>query len=419
MNEFDKSMYINNTTSSEAMPKKKKGNAKLIIIVIFIFLLLACLGVLVYYKVVSSKNIFKILINDTFTYLESNIQESDAINGSFELKVSGTSSDNSVNDMLGVISKVELTGNYGIDYKSKLMNLDIFTKYENDKLMNANIYTEDSNGYIMLEDIYDKYIKVPVDDYDSLFSFGNKRNDYKIVLKSINKALNDSLKDKYFVKEKLSIDGNKTNKITLKLTEDNYNLIKKDFINILLNNNEFLDSISSITNKSVDEIKEVLSDTLENEEFEGVDISIYTKGVKNEFVKLEIADANDSIRITKNKDKYDYEILEDKEVIYDGSISIEENSSKVFVKFSINETENNNNVEITFNSNTKQVDSIDKKDITNNIYYEELTDEDNNNMLSKILKNDTIMKFIGDISKSSNVFGSDSDYNIDDYSIAG
>ena len=40
-------------------------------------------------------------------------------------------------------------------------------------------------------------------------------------------------------------------------------------------------------------------------------------------------------------------------------------------------------------------------------------------MLSKILKNDTIMKFIGDISKSSNVFGSDSDYNIDDYSIRG
>ena len=134
MNDYEKSTPVDTTntnydegvTGDSKSSKNNRGKNKLVVIVIIILLLLGALGVFIYYRVVNSKNIFKTLINDTYTYLESNMNTSDTVSGTFNLKVDGTSSDSSTNDMLGILGNIELTGNYGIDYKNKIISHKLF-----------------------------------------------------------------------------------------------------------------------------------------------------------------------------------------------------------------------------------------------------------------------------------------------------
>lgn len=431
MNDYEKSTPVDTTntnydevvTEDSKSSKNNRGKNKLVVIVIIILLLLGALGVFIYYRVVNSKNIFKTLINDTYTYLESNMNTSDTVSGTFNLKVDGTSSDSSTNDMLGILGNIELTGNYGIDYKNKIMNMDIDSKYEGNKLLDVNLYTENSNAYVELVDLYDKYIQMPVEDYDSLFNSTSNVDDTKVVLKSVRDALNKSLKDEYFTKEKIDVDGVKTTKTTLKLDKENYNSIKKDVINELLNDNEFLDSASALSDTSVDDIKESLNDYLEEEEFEGADVSIYTKGFDNEFVKFEIVGANDSFSVIQDGDTYNFEVTSNENVIYDGSLKITENKDDVTCNFTINDKQENNSIKLDLSSSTKYDEKIDKLDVSNSVNYENMTEEETNGIATKLLENETIMKLMEDFSKVSSSsslsttdnFSSDSSYDMDDY----
>lgn len=420
MNDYEKSTPVDTTntnydevvTGDSKSSKNNRGKNKLVVIVIVILLLLGALGVFIYYRVVNSKNIFKTLINDTYTYLESNMNTSDTVSGTFNLKVDGTSSDSSTNDMLGILGNIELTGSYGIDYKNKIMNMDIDSKYEGNKLLDVNLYTENSNAYVELVDLYDKYIQMPVEDYDSLFNSISNVDDTKVVLKSVRDALNKSLKDEYFTKEKIDVDGVKTTKTTLKLDQENYNSIKKDVINELLNDNEFLDSFSALSDTSVEDIKDSLNDSLAEEKFEGADVSIYTKGLKHEFVRFEIVGENDSFNVTQDGDTYSFEVSTDENVIYDGSVKITENKDDITCNFTINDRQENNSIKLDLSSSTKYDEKIDKLDVSNSVNYENMTEEEANGIVTKLLESDNVMKLMEDFSRVSS---SSSLGIIDDY----
>ena len=221
-----------------------------------------------------------------------------------------------------------------------------------------------------------------------------------------------SLKDEYFTKEKIDVDGVKTTKTTLKLDKENYNSIKKDVINELLNDNGFLDSASALSDTSVDDIKESLNDSLEEEEFEGADVSIYTKGFDNEFVKFEIVGANDSFSVIQDGDTYNFEVTSNENVIYDGSLKITENKDDITCNFTINDKQENNSIKLDLSSSTKYDEKIDKLDVSNSVNYENMTEEDTNSIVTKLLENDTIMKLMEDFSKVSS---SSSLGIIDDY----
>lgn len=430
MNEIKKNLEVNNLNgngtinnvesnysgnlSKEGVSSKKKGSNKLVIIVIILLLLLllAAFGGVVYDRLVVSKNIFKMLIQNTFTYLEENVNNHDTVIGTFELKVGGTSSDHSTNSMLDIMSKLDLSGSYGIDYKNKIANLDVYTKYENEKLLNSSVYMEDNNGYIELKEIYDKYIQIPVQDYNNLFSSNEKNDDYKVILRSVNKALTGSLKDEYFTKEKVVVRDVKTTKTTLNLSKKNYNLMKKDFIHALLNDNEFLKSSSSISDKSVDEVKKELNNYLKEENFEGIDVSIYTKGFKNEFVQLEIVNSTDSIIIMDEKDSYRYQVMNNNKLMYDGSLKVDSGKDVVTCDFTVNDKEENNTITFKMTSSVKYNEVIQKVNVSNSIGYEELTTDDINSISTKILDNKTFMRFVEDISSLSTDFDSSVNYDL-------
>lgn len=404
-------VFNNEDTTTSNINNNHPKNKKLIPILVGIILILISIAGFIFYKTISSKNIFKVIVDNSFNYLENSFVEYESAKGTFSLKASGNSKDTSTNKAFELINKIDLSGSYGIDYENKIINLDIKSNYDSQKLVNANIYMESGNSYIYLEDIYDKYIKVPINDYDSLFTNMDKKEDYKIVLNSVHNAINNSLKDEYFTKEKVTVDGKKVNKNTLKLNKNTYTTIKKDIVNSLLNDNKFLDSYSKISAKDVNEIKENLNDVLvEDDDFEEMDLSIYTKGINFEFVRFEISNASNQIIISSNDDIYNFEYFEDEQVIYDGSIKVDIGSNDVTYNISLNDKEENISTDFTIKNSVEYNKKVTQMDVSNSVNLDDITNKEMNEIYFKILGSDGISKLIQDIQ------GSDFDSN---YSIVG
>lgn len=383
----------NNFWGSYKEPKQtKKGTG--VLVAILIILIVALVGVLALHQYAESQNVFKVLIDNGFNYLEGNIKDSKSVSGTFSLKINGSSSDTSSNEIFEILNKVDLSGNYGIDYENKILSMDIKSNYDSKKLINANIYAEDSVGYIYLEDLYDKYIKTDLEDYDSMFE--NNNQDIKVVITSIHKALNESLKDEYFTKTKETLDGKKVDKTTIILNKTNCENIKNDFINALLNDEEFINSFAKLSDNEATDVKEMLNDSLEEEieDTEEITASIYTNN--NQFVKFEISDETDVISITKNGDNYDYSIISE-EYNYNGTVSVKEESNNTICIISLKD-DNNNSFEITLTSSAKYDVAIDKKDVSNSINYEKITDDEMQDIYTKIMKQDGLLDFANDIS---------------------
>ena len=404
-------VFNNEDTTTSNINNNHPKNKKWIPILVGIILILILIAGFIFYKTISSKNIFKVIIDNSFNYLENSFVEYESAKGTFSLKASGNSKDTSTNKAFELINKIDLSGSYGIDYENKIINLDIKSNYDSQKLVNANIYMESGNSYIYLEDIYDKYIKVPINDYDSLFTNMDKKEDYKIVLNSVHNAINNSLKDEYFTKKKVTVDGKKVNKNTLKLNKNTYTTIKKDIINSLLNDNKFLDSYSKISDQDVNEIKENLNDALvEDDDFEEMDLSIYTKGINFEFVRFEISNASNQIVISSNDDIYNFEYFEDEQVIYDGSIKVDIGSNDVTYNISLNDKEENISTDFTIKNSVEYNKKVTQMDVSNSVNLDDITNKEMNEIYFKILGSDGISKLIQDIQ------GSDFDSN---YSIVG
>lgn len=412
--------YNNIEDETNVKKKSKKGGIVIAIIILIILGLVA--GGFIYYKMVLSKNVFKLLVDDTFNYLQGNIVDSKSASGDFSFKIKATSSDSSDSEVLDIINKLDLSGSYAVDYENKIVDLALKSNYDDKKLLDADIYMDDGNGYVYLDKVYDKYIKMPIDDYDSLFSSMDKQKDYKVILSSINKAIDDALLDDYFVKSKDTIDGKKVNKTTLKLNKDNYMAIKKSVINSLVNDNEFLKSVSSVSEEEVSDIKDALNDLLEeDDDFTDFDISIYTKGIKMDFVKLEISDGSDKLVITNNDSKYNFEYYEDNEVMYSGSVKLEEKDDKVNLVINFEDKLEKASMEITINSSVKYDTKVEKKDVSNSVDYDSMSNNDMLEIYNNIMKNDGFTELYEVISGSSSYlddddydYGTDSDYEIDD-----
>lgn len=415
--------YMNNNQNSyQASPiqEKKKESSKVgVLIAILFILLIALIGVIAVKILLGNQNQFKTLISNTFNYLENNIKDYSQTTGTFSLKVNGTSTDNDTNEMLNILSKIDIEGNYGVDLESKLVSLELKTNYDKEKLLNMNIYTQNGSGYIYLEDLYDKYIKTDIENYDDLFNNIDKAH-YKTILKSLNNAITDSLKDDYFKTSKETLDGKKVTKTKLLINNENYNTIKQDIINALLNDSDFMKSIAVISEKTEDEIKENMQNNIDTdaEYTNNVTLSLYTE--KQNFVKLEVEVENDGkMELSKTNDNtYNYS-LNTEETNVSGTIKLVIDNNNTEVSISVTDNENlSYEVKLT---NTNYDTKVTIPTISESVDYNDLTDEDMQQIQTKLFANNGLMKIITDISSintSTTINESDFDYDdsyFDDY----
>lgn len=395
------SQPTNNNNYDFGPEKKKKNNIlPIAIIAVVIFVI----GGLIAYKVLPMfQNKFKVMINETFKYLDSNIKDNENVTGNMTLKMTTTSDVPELKNL----EKISFSANYAVDYKNKLLNLDIKSSYDNEPLLNASIYGQSKALYATLDELYDKTIEMPLtEEYDKIFTQTTNQKEQKIVLKSINKALNNALKENYFTKGKDTVNGNKVDTTTLTVNKDNYQTIKEDLINALLKDKSFLESAAKISDMTTSEIEEKLKETRdEKEEITGeIKLTVYTK--QTTFVKFEVKGEGATISITDTKNNYEY-IINNGEESITGTIKITTNKDET----STNLTMKYSDVLIEITSSAKKGANITQKDIANAINYEEIPDSDLTKILLNLIQSKGLTKFMEDFNLNSNTL--EDDYNYD------
>ncbi len=380
--------------------KASRGNAAPIIIVILVIVALAVLAFFGGKYYLSSKNSIKIFIDTSLNKLENNITGSGTTSGDLTININGDTTSKE-GKIFKILNNLDLNINYGIDTKENITDVNIKTNYYSDELVDANIYIEDGNIYLYLNELYSKYIKY---NYKKDNSNSNKisNEDYKIIVSSIRTALNESLKEEYFTKSWTKVNGKSVNKVELLLDDKNIKIINENIINNLKNNNKFISSFSRIINKEETEVKKLLDNEVKkinNNKYLDTKISLYTSITK--FVMLEVSNKNVQATINSNDNGFVYEIM-DKENnnTYNGTFKIDIKDDNITYS---NITKNDSSLVMNFSGTIKHNTKIEKKNVSNNILLEDITDKEYKEILSKIFNNKAFKRISEDISKNTNI----------------
>lgn len=388
-----------NFFTEKELKSANRGSIAPIVVVIFVIIALLGLAFFGGKYYLASRNNIKIFMNDYFNKLEDNIGKNNSTGGSLSLNVNGDTTDKE-KKIFKILNNLDFSMNYGIDTKENITNIDISTNYYGDKLININTYIEDNNIYLSSSDLYSKYIKIENKKEDNSEKKSMTNDDYKVIINSISTAVSESLKEEYFTKNWVKLDGKSVNKVELLLNNNNIKIINENIINNLKNNNNFIDSFGKLIGKKTMEVKELLDKEIKevnSNEYSDIKISLYTKITK--FVKLEITSGEDKIAVKSNDKGYSFEIVDSEDNnTYNGTIEINNNSDSTTYNVNVKDS---NNLEIKINNTINKTTKIEKKDVSNSVLLEDITEKEYEDIINKISNNKAFNKIYEDISNSN------------------
>lgn len=388
-----------NFFTEKELRNANRGSIAPVIVVIFVIIALLGLAFFGGKYYLASRNNIKIFMNNYFNKLEDNIGKNNSTSGSLSLNVNGDTTDKE-KKIFKILNNLDFSMNYGIDTKENITNIDISTNYYGDKLININTYIEDNNIYLSSSDLYSKYIKIENKKEDNSEKKSMTNDDYKVIINSISTAVSESLKEEYFTKNWVKLDGKSVNKVELLLNNNNIKIINENIINNLKNNNNFIDSFGKLIGKKTMEVKELLDKEIKevnSNEYSDIKISLYTKITK--FVKLEITSGEDKIVVKSNDKGYSFEIVDSEDNnTYNGTIKINNNSDSTTYNVNVKDS---NNLEIKINNTINKTTKIEKKDVSNSVLLEDITEKEYEDIINKISNNKAFNKIYEDISNSN------------------
>ncbi len=272
---------------------KKRSTKKIIIIIAIVVLLVALIvgGVLFY---LNSKNkpekILEDKIKQAFELTESQSEEINSGRISLELSGEINSDMAEIKAINPIIKAVKINSITEFDVSKKIFNQNLSATYDGEQVISVDALLQDERVYVYLNELYSKYIdftdeleeELSLEDIDlnSLFET-NAELDMDALIKDIEGILIEEVSKLDLEQEKVEVNGEKVRKTTFELSEkDLLELLKK----ILNKVNEYQ------YNEEVQYLIEDLEYELEYvDEDSGnyIEISMYTKGLNNEIVKLE------------------------------------------------------------------------------------------------------------------------------------
>ena len=388
-----------NFFTEKELRNANRGSIAPVVVVIFVIIALLGLAFFEGKYYLASRNNIKIFMNDYFNELEENIGKNNSTSGSLSLNVNGDTTDKE-KKIFKILNNLDFSMNYGIDTKENITNIDISTNYYGDKLININTYIEDNNIYLSSSDLYSKYIRIENKKEDNSEKKSMTNDDYKVIINSISTAVSESLKEEYFTKNWVKLDGKSVNKVELLLNNNNIKIINENIINNLKNNNNFIDSFGKLIGRKTMEVKELLDKEIKevnSNEYSEIKISLYTKITK--FVKLEITSGEDKIVVKSNDKGYSFEIVDSEDNnTYNGTIEINNNSDSTTYNVNVKDS---NNLEIKINNTINKTTKIEKKDVSNSVLLEDITEKEYEDIINKISNNKAFNKIYEDISNSN------------------
>ena len=397
-------------TTKENTKKHKKTGLIIGIVAIVVVLFLAIGGY--FYHIARPQAIFekniKKEVNNIVTYLTP-LNENNTSKGkvtlSSEFKIDDDDED--TEKILRLLNGFTYDVAYQIDFKNKLFDLNLDTKFEKEDTFNLNLYAEDETENILLKGVYDKYITSENNDFEDLYHIGDKNIDYEVILNGFKEALLDAIDDLEFEKKKetLKIDGvnYKTTKNYFELDDEDYIDFYVEIIDNLLDDKEFMKAYKAYEGSHAREELEALRNEIKDTEYEGNKFSaaFYTIGAKKEVKKIVIDktlyDALTIVEFTNlgdNKTKFEYTTNQGVfTATLNNGVKVDGNKmkGKLEIKFNVEDYISGTiklDIDSTFGGKFKKVD------VSNNILDEKLTKKDEKKIDKNIKKNKGLVKFL-------------------------
>lgn len=373
------------------IPMKKSNKGLVVALAIIVIAILVGVG---YYflRPVSAKDVFAGAINSAYNNSIKTGENVKKINTTVTLSGNIESSNEEISQVAKYINEGKISYNVQLDKEQKKALLTANIDYQNENLLSGKLYytNGDENVYVYVQDLFDKYFKVSlkdvVEDEEELSALKSLLNgeastqsskiDYKKALNIAKDTLINNFKDEYFSKEK--VDG--LTKNTMKLTFGELKQYIKAVATSLKDNQDFLNCFENKdeVKESIDELIEEAGQIDNEEDNYKLEMTIYTKGMKNELEKIEAkVDISETEQMVMN-------IAETEE----GKFVIDSDIPEVGkVKL---------NMEVKNDTNT----DIESVDVSNSVEINNMTQADQFKLLGNLM-NMKIYKYIAPLMQNS------------------
>lgn len=397
---------------------KKKG---LIIggIVLLIIIIAIILGVTYYFTSSKPEKLFNSYIDKLFA---SETEDYNSVRMNEEIKISGELKDSEAKQLFEEVGKCVLKIGIQADLEKRQEIVDLGLEYDKDSVIDAKIYYDDGKMYTYFNEIFDKYIEIDMNEYQKealkeVFETADKKQikNSKKAMKIIRDELKAELKEQgEFEKEKVEIDiGDKEEKVTkntLTLSQKELYKLIANICSNLAKNDDFLDCFEESPKDMLKEMAEEIKDE-ETDSKNNIKISIYTKGITNKFVGMDISvniESNSQTQtliftvLKEDKDTYSYtvgmkssfmkiDLINGKVEIEKEKDSKKEQEGKAKITMEIAEV-GKISLEMTYSAEYNK--GIDKIDVSNSVKMNNIKEDDIEAIMKKLMERPLIGELI-------------------------
>lgn len=402
----------------------KKTRKKGFIIAGIIVAILIIAIALVYFLVFSKPQfIFNKAIDKLF---ETETREINSIKFDTNMKISIETDDESVQHGLDELEKCTIKVGAQLDGEEKKEIVNLGLEYDKESVIDAQLYYNNGELYSYFDEIFDKYIQIDMDEEQknemkSIFEVFESQEEQDKKTERAMQILRDEIKTQIeeegtFEKESDTINIGEKEK---KVTKNTLVLSQKAFYNVISNictnlakNDEFLDCFEDDSLK--DSLKEFATAVKEEEtnSKNNIKISIYTKGLFNEFVGVNFVIYSQEEDITvqmlvvkENKNTYSYNIKIKSQGVsanaISGTIQIEkekdskdEQKGKITISMNVSKFIADIKAKIEMDYSVEYNKGVDKINVKDSIKMEDLTEEDMKAIMEELEKRPLIGELI-------------------------
>lgn len=377
--------------------------------------------VLVYFLVFAKPQfIFNSAIDRLFK-MES--KKCDSIKVETKIVASIEAEDASMKEQLSEVEKYALKLGAQMDFEKKQEIVDLGLEYDKEAVADAKVYYNDGDVYAYFEGLFDKYIKAELDEeqkeaiesiFDTAVSEEQSKNSKK-AMKIVRDELKAQIKEYgEFDKEKATIDvGDKEKRVTkttLTLSQKDLCSMISSMCSNLAKNDKFLDCFEQSPKDSLKELAEQIK-AVDADSKNNVKISIYTKGLLNNLVAVDMeiyaAEEEQTVTITvvkEDKNSYAYnvsakasgmkmDVIKGKVETEKDKESKDEQSGKTTITAEVAEA---GKLKLVVDYSVEYNQGIDKIDTSNSVNMTELTEQDMQSIMEKLMERPVI----GDLIKN-------------------
>ena len=378
----------------------KSGSSKnglaVAIIGILVLLILGGLGIW-YYTTNKADVMVNKIIDKVFDGVTFKNEENSEITYDLSLNIK---SENLESEALDIINNTKIKGSIYINSKDKYTLINLGATYEDKELLSFDAYYNDNTIYLQEKSIYDKYVSINIPEelqteINNMYTINEK--DINIVKKGIKNALKNALKEETFIKEKVDTNINgkstKANSLKLIINDENRKEILTKISNYLKDNDEFLDSMSNLTDSTSQEIFNSLESLTENytNTYTTTTIILYTTGITNELAKVDIKSEQNEKEVSRvvcESDTCDIQIINDGEQM-NMNILMNETSSTIKINGKMGKDDVSLTLNLKGNYNKKDAPKINES-----VNIDEISEEDMNTIMTNLGEKEEIKYFI-------------------------